>query len=95
MSRECRRRRFNRRNPLSVQRAEPAVLTPDHFLNRGFAAERAATTVAQGPATQVDHVGLSVLGFDEVRMAGPLQFRIRALAGAENVRVRMQFVGAG
>ena len=95
MSGQCRRGRFDGGNSLSVQRAQPAVLAPNHFLNRRFAAERAAAAIAQRPADEIDHVGFAVLRFDEIGVAGALQLGVGPMARAQDVSVGMQFVGAG
>ena len=71
---------------------EPAVLAPEHFLDRGLAAQDAAAAVLQRPAAEIDHVGLAGLRLHEVGMAGALQRRIGPVARAENVSVGMQLV---
>src|SRR5690348_2305072 len=82
------------RQSFSVERAQPIVLAPNHFLNRGFAAKRAAPTIAQWPSAEVDHVSVSVLCFDKVSVAGSLEFHVRPMARAHDAGVRMQFVEA-
>src|SRR6185295_1916782 len=94
MGSQRRRWRFEGRNPLAVERSKPPVFIPDHFLNRCFAAKRAATAVAQGTSAEVNHVSVAGLCFDEVSVTGALKWRIGPMARAQEISVRMQFVRA-
>ena len=87
------RGRFERGNSLPVQRAQPAVLAPDHFLDRRLASQHAAAAIGQGPADEINHVGVAVRRFDEIGMAGPLEDRVRAIARGQHMGVGMDFVG--
>ena len=78
----------------SVVRSQPSG-APRHRLDGGFAAQRAAAAVAQRPAAEIDHVGLAVLRFDEVGVAGALQLDVGPVARAQDVDVGMQFVRPG
>src|SRR6185295_5690685 len=82
-------------NTLSIQRAEPAILAPSHFLNRCLSTERATTTFAQRPAGEINQVAFAVLRLDQTGMARALEFRIRPVPRAHDVSVGMQFVRAG
>ena len=68
------------RNALPVMRSQPAILTPDHLLDRRFAAQYAAAAIGQRAAAEMDHIGFSILRFDEIGVAGALQFDIRPAA---------------
>ena len=94
MRRQRRRRRFERRNAVAINRAQPAVVAPHHWLNRRLAAERAAAAIAQRPAAQIDHVGLAALRLDEIGVAGALQRRVGPMARGQDVDVGMQLVRA-
>ena len=86
VNRQRRRGRFDGRKTLPIQGAQPAVPAPNHFLNRRFAAERAAAAIAQRPAAEINHVSLAVLRFDQVGVAGALQFDVRAGAASSGCK---------
>src|SRR3954471_8445504 len=92
MGRQSGSRRFGGWNSFGRFSAQPIIFTPNHFLNRSFAPERAATAVANGPAAKIDHISFAVLRLDQVGVTSSLKFHVWAIAGAEDVSVRMQFV---
>ncbi len=79
----------------SIHGAKPAVVRPHHRLNRGFAAQRTAAAIANGPAAEMHHVGLSLRSLHQVGVPGALQFDIRPVACRQYIYVRVQFVRAG
>ena len=42
--------------------------------------EGAAAAIAQGPSTEIDHIGFAGLSFDEIGVPGTLQFGVRPVA---------------
>ena len=77
----------------SVVRSQPSA-PHCHRLNRRLASERAAAAVAERPAAEIDHVGLSRLRLDEVGVARALQRDVGTMARAQDVHVGMQLVRA-
>ena len=90
----ARRLRSTARPAPSAVRSQPSS-RPHHRLNRGLAAQRAASAIAKRAAAEMHHVGLAVLRLHQVGVPGALQFDIRAMARSQDVCVRMQFVGSG
>jgi hypothetical protein len=91
--RQRRRRRFERWQPRSIRRAQPAVVAPRHQLDRGLAAQHAAPAIPDRPSAEIHHVGRAVRGVDQVRVAGALQQRVGAVPRTQDVDVGVQLVG--
>jgi hypothetical protein len=93
MRRQRGRGGFEGRDALAVERPQPAVRRPFHWLNRGLATERAPSAVVQWTTAEIDHVGLAGLCFDEIGVTSALERSVGTMTRAHNIDIRMKLVG--
>ena len=87
------RRDVDLRNDTALREVKPVVVLPDAFLQRGFAAERAAPLRRHGPAAEMRVIRLPVRRLDILPVPCPLQHRVRCILGRDEMQVRMHLVG--